>query len=369
MPNCRSTSNQNTRVFAPHVILKQDTNRLVLTLRSDEGYSLPPFTAGDVIRYDPDAIGYVKAQANNDVNSEVVGIVETVGNTTTTVVVSGSIQYPTARLDSILDGGDGGKDILFLDPNVAGGLTGTIDLDQGVQIVKPVLQVAPHGAYNGIVVNYIGYKSGSAVVGTEESLVPVVFGRPGLEGEREGFLDVSENRLVSSSEYPSLYSYYGTDGGNYQEEATVTSGVLLSSYVGSQIYQLTSGGARINAGTVTGVNIINNTVTIEKTSSTELMNSSAPIYVNGTPLVISDSTISHFTIPKAVGAEIVQNGETLVPYIQLKNATAITIPSETTMTNLNVTGVINLGSISDLEAKINDLEYKINLLNSRIAAF
>jgi hypothetical protein len=369
MSNCRSSTNQNTRLFAPHVILRQDTTRLALDLKAGQGYTLPSFSAGDVIRYDPADLSYKLSQADTEVNAEVIGVVESATATGATVVVSGSIQYPSARLSAILDGGAGDKDVLFLDDQTAGGLTGTIDLSESVKIVKPVLQVAPHGAYNGIVVNYIGYKTGSAA-GAEmpaPQIATIVFGKSGLDNDV--WLDVSTDQILSTTEYPEIYATYGTSGGNYRETLTVSSGTVSSSMVGKQIYQLTSGGAKTRSGTVKSVNIGAKSLIIEKSPSIDSMTVSSPVYVEGTALVLSSTTVSSFTVPKIQSTEITQDGETLVPYIKLYEPASVKIPSEITVNTLTANTKITVGSITDLEAKINDLQTKINLLNTKLHVF
>ncbi len=102
MPSCRSVSSQNTRVFAPHVILQQDTTRLAITLTTGQGYTLASgLTAGDVIRYDPTNKQYLKAQADTEENAEVVGVIESGKTAPYTVVIAGSIAYPSERLTLI----------------------------------------------------------------------------------------------------------------------------------------------------------------------------------------------------------------------------------------------------------------------------
>lgn len=370
MPNCRSTSNQNTRVFAPHVILKQDTTRLAINLRSGEGYTLPTFIAGDVIRYDPNDLSYKKSQADSEQNAEVFGVVEAASSGTAVVVVSGSINYPSSRLNEILDGGAGGKDILFLSDTVAGGLTGTIDLQDGsVKIIKPVLQVAPNSSYNAVVVNYIGYKTGSSAEEQQAAMISggVVFGKEGLDNDL--FLDISEDRLLSVSDYSVLYENYGTAGGNYQELVTVSSGILNNGYENKQVYQLTPAGTKIKTGTVKTVNTVLKTMVIEKSPSVGVMDINSPVYVNGTPLVLSSTAITHFTVPKVETPEITQDGESLVPYIKLKESSSVKIPSEILVNTLTANTKISVGGIADLEARINTLQNQINLLNDRVRAF
>ena len=76
-----TTTSQNTRIFAPQVYLTQDTTRLMIKLKSGEGYTIPSgLTLGDVIRYDPQTIGYTLSSANNEQNAEVVGVIESISS-------------------------------------------------------------------------------------------------------------------------------------------------------------------------------------------------------------------------------------------------------------------------------------------------
>lgn len=370
MADCSSTTNQNTRVFAPHVILTQDTRRLVINLKSGEGYTLPTFSNGDVIRYDPTDQSYKKSKADTEENAEVFGVVESGAAGAATVVVSGSVKYPSARLSAIVDGGLGGKDILFLDETVAGGLTGTINLSEtGIKIVKPVMQVAPHGEFNGIVVNYVGYKTGNAVGGALPSpnVAGVIFAKEGLE--TDVWIQIDSDRLLSTDSYPYLYNQYGITNGAWKEKVTLGSGSVISGMVGKQIYQLSSGGAKQNVGTVDSVDFANNTITITKTSSVATMDISRPVYVDGIPYSLSGTAITHFTVPKVQATQISQAGTRLVPYMKIYEPASVTIPSELTINQLTVENAMTLGNIANLETKITELETKINLLNTRVSAF
>ena len=211
-----SSSNLNTRVFSPYVVLKQDSSRLAFTIKAGEGYTLNSgITTGSVIRFDPSITatgitgGYTLSRANTDVNSEVVGVVESISGGAYTVVASGSINYPADKLNQITSGGNGGIDVLFLSDTVDGGLTGTIDVSSGQEkIVKPVIQVAKHGNYNGIVTNYIGYKTGTEITAqSDDSLIPlgsVVLSNP-------SFKVTSNDKWKSSN---SIITYDSTDSDN-----------------------------------------------------------------------------------------------------------------------------------------------------------
>lgn len=369
MPSCRSTSNQNTRVFAPHVILQQDTTRLVITLKTGEGYTLAAgLTAGDVIRYDPVDLSYKKSQADTEVNAEVLGVIETGKVPPYDVVVYGSIKYPAERLNQIVDGSDGGIDVLFLDDQIAGGLTGSIDLTDGVKIVKPVVQIAPHGLFNGVVTNYIGYKTGSAPIPGGGIPAPpdggFIIGQPGLDNRY--WLDLSEDQTLSASEYPSVYSIYTTEYGPYEELVTVSTGTITTGLVGQQAYQLVNN-VKTLVGTVTAVDIAG-TVTVEKATNSALYDVTKTLYIGRTGFGISSSVVKSFFVPKVI-TNATQDGETLVPYLKLRqDANSISIPSELTINQLTAETSLTVNSV-DVGAKLAELETKINQLNARVSAF
>lgn len=162
-----TSTNINARIFSPYVVVGgEEKTRLLFTLKDTEGYTISAgITVGDVIRYSPGNMEYTRSKANSDENAEVVGVVESISGGSYNVVGHGSIKYPAARLNAITQGGVGGIDVLFLDATVDGGLTGTIDISSGEEkLVKPVLQIAPHGEYNARVLNHIGYKTGNKAV-------------------------------------------------------------------------------------------------------------------------------------------------------------------------------------------------------------
>ena len=369
MPSCRSTSNQNTRVFAPHVVLKQDTTRLAVILKSGEGYTLQAgLTAGDVIRYDPLDQTYKKSIADTETNAEVLGVIENGITSPYEVVLYGSIKYPTERLNKIVEGSDGGVDILFLDNIISGGLTGTIDLSGGPKIVKPVVQVAPHGIFNGIVTNYIGYKTGSAPSVGEMPSAPdssVLFGPSGIGNKY--WLDLSEDQLISTSDYPGVYEIYGTEYGPYRELVVINSGTITSGLVGKEAYHLING-VKNSTGVIIEVDIANSTVLVEKKESISLYDTSKSLYINGIGFGFSSSYVKSFFVPKVSGS-ISQSGETLTPYLKLyDDPRSVSIPNELTVNQLVAETSLTVNSV-DVGAKLAELETKINSLNSRVNAF
>ena len=133
-------------------------------------------TAGDVIRYDAINDVYRKSLADNPVNAEVFGVVESVNlDASKNVVIYGSINLPSSTIEDIpvgSTGAGGGEDIYFLSPITEGKLRNTTPIES-TQIIKAIYQVAPHGSYTGLIMNYIGYKVPSEInIFTPSSLTP-----------------------------------------------------------------------------------------------------------------------------------------------------------------------------------------------------
>ena len=391
MPSNSSTS-QNTRIFAPYAILKQDTSRLEIRIKTGQGYSIASgITFGDVVRFNPQyASGgltgqYTKAQADTDENAEVIGVVENITTDYYTIVTHGSILYPASRLSGLC-GGAGGVDILFLDSQISGGLTGIVAGVAGFStIVKPVIQIAPHGNYNGIVVNYIGYKLGADVVppdsllvggndGLGEDLRSLPVGSVQFFSENaplsSNWLDISSSVLVEKAKYPDLFNIYGTTNGQYKEKITTTTtpSILLN---GRTAYQ-TMNGIQVNVGTVIEVNATYNTITIIKNSGISLMTLGTVYFakVSNSSVVslsINATSVLEFTVPKIqYPLGLTQGNTTLVPYINtipIKNATIV--PPDITLNTLVVGGTFSLGDISNLEDTINSIQTQLNILNNR----
>lgn len=369
MPTSRSSSNLNTRLFAPTVVLTQDTRRLFITISSasGSGYTVDAsIAAGDVIRYDPVDQSYKPSQANTERNSEVLGIVESITGTNYTVVTAGSITYPTARLTSIIEGGTGGKDILFLDPSVAGGLTGVVEVPTGTNsaIVKPVLQLAPHSIYNGIIVNYIGYKIGNAAA--IEGILPVgdiIWSPPDVNPG--SFYKKADGFELSVTEYPDMYSLYGLTNGPHKIKLQLNSAVGISSGLsGSNVTQYYNGSVT-TIGTVSSWDSVNETITISRTVSSPQIINGSTVYSKGFSWTLESNTPISFTVP-AVQTTVQQGDITLVPYISVKPMVDITIPESITIENLIVSQNAEIGSITDLEQTINQIQADITTIKNTL---
>jgi hypothetical protein len=156
---CNNSSNIISSAAALTAV--KNTSRLVITIPANISSLVG---VGDVIRYDALNGYYVWSSANGIVDSEVVGIVESINpDNSRNVVVYGSINLPDNTLlftDST--GGDGGNDVFFVSDTQPGRLQNIAPSGSNT-VIKTVYQKAPHGSYTGIVVNNIGYARGGAI--------------------------------------------------------------------------------------------------------------------------------------------------------------------------------------------------------------
>ena len=369
MPTSRSSSNQNTRLFSPTVVLSQETQSIYLTLRSGEGYTLQAgLAAGDAIRYDPGQKLYLKSQADSEVNAEVVGVIETDAGGVYKVVVAGSIAYPQARLNLIKDenGTTADIDVLFLDVDTAGGLTGTINIPSGenTAIVKPIIQIAPHSTYNGIVVNYIGYKIGNGAA--VESATPVGNVVYASENANPGnyYARIDQGITLPSQEYTDLYNIYGTDYGTHQVVLVVDSSTGISSTLIGKSVQLYNNGLS-TIGTVVSINSTAKTITINRTSDSAEIQNNSIIYCNNIKWELISWSVSSFTIPP-VNNTITQGGLKLVPYIALKNLVSVNIPTTINLDSVVINDNLELGSITDVEQAIIQIQTDITTIKNTL---
>ena len=368
-----TSSSQNTRVFAPYVFLSQDTSRIFIKVQTGQGYDIQSgITAGDVVRFDPTSVSagitgmYKKSQADSEMNAEVVGVVESISGGQYTIVTHGSISYPASRLAGLC-GSAGGLDILFLDAATSGNLVGNIDTSTpGEKIVKPVFQVAPHGSYNGIVTNYIGYKTGGSA---SVSIVAAGAGNiqflPSGVPADSNWLNISSDRLEEKSLYPELYNIYLTTGGQFIERLSITAPLVTWDDTGTQsINQKNGAGAVINAGVVQLVDFANGYVYVLKSAGTPSMSIGSTIFV-GTAIAnaLTATEIYKFTIPAVtVPGGFQQSGASLVPYIQTTSTASVSVPDSLTVTGLTVTGNLSVGSTTNLQTTLTSLSNRITAL-------
>jgi hypothetical protein len=153
MPSCSTSSNIKS---SNTVVSSSDGGSRLSFLLQSSAIVATGLSLGDAIYYDVASGKYTKSKADNAVTAEVFGVVESIdGSGNANVVMYGSIGL-TGNIN-LSTGGAGGHDIYFLSGLTAGKLQSLAPTDSN-HIVKAVYQVAPHGAYTGVVVNYIGYK-------------------------------------------------------------------------------------------------------------------------------------------------------------------------------------------------------------------
>lgn len=376
MSHNRSSSNQNTRIFTPTVILQQPSSRMVVTL-DGSGYAANGYyvdtgiTAGDCIYFDAVDEKYYQSKADTDVHSEVFGIVESKSANKYTVVTYGSIKYPTERLDKLKDIGyiasleEARLDVLFLDNHASnpGGLTGQVLIPSGSSdaIVKPVIQLAPHGEYDGVVVNYLGYKIGnSASLQLGEEAVGTIVQSSAILGDN--YLDLSVPHLLNVADNPSLYSQFGVKSGVHHVKLTMLSSYLVSSIqIGALVTQSSPSG---NGSIGQVIATQGNTVTISRTSGSQTVYNGYCTIGSNTYQIISNS-VEMFSTPVRP-AEILTDGTSIKYWLNTVPVQRVTIPNELAIDRLTVLAGMSLGSIVDLEAKINQLQTDINQIKTRI---
>jgi hypothetical protein len=135
-------------------------------------------TGGDVIYFDnsngPVNGVYRKSKADSPETAEVFGIVEScVGDTgNINVVISGSINLPTRNIFNTNNTSLnlGSNDVYFLSGETAGALENYPPTTTNY-IIKPIYLNAPHGAFTGLVRNYVGYKNPSEFIFNPESVL------------------------------------------------------------------------------------------------------------------------------------------------------------------------------------------------------
>ena len=386
MPS-NSSSSLNTRIFAPYVILSQNTSRLLIKISTGQGYSIVSgITLGDVIRFDPTFNSggltgqYVKSQANTDANAEVLGVVESYSSGSYNIVIHGSVSYPTSRLIGLC-GGNGGVDILFLSAGISGGLTGIAEEGATETIVKPVIQLAPHGSiYNGVVVNYIGFKingsggSRDALLGESQNGNDVgeIVWTSDQNTLNSNWINLKDDVLLETDDYQELFNIYGIDNGPWVERLTFNFNPHFS-LLNKNTYQINNSGFRVNSGNI--INVSENFIDVEQNTpniTENILNSKQYVstIINGSliNLDVVSRKIYKFTVP-AIESNITlsQNNINLVPYINsTSKPTIVRLPPNIKFDTLTVGGTFSLGAITNLENKITAMQSQIDQLNSRI---
>lgn len=397
--SCTNSSNIQSNLITQVIREEASGKRVVFSISSADAGISSGVTLGSVIRYDVPTNTYVPSKADEPASSEVIGIVESIktgsGSPVYTVVASGLIKYPNIgsvinsygssgfALDTGTGGEAGGADIFFLS-DYADGKLQLLEPTESGHVVKPVMQKVSVGEYNGIVLNYIGYEVANIATSDSSYAFPAgaVYYAHDSEGDMDssnfnGFLNVSQEQLLNSSEYPELYSIFGTDYGYYQETITVRPrGVNLNLLVDNVAVQRDLYGTQITTGTIVSVNHSANTITVKKQSTQPKTDLTKSIIVNsGTSgelaFVPANSTVVSFTVPSvpkqtinytaSSGSKSVQ----YIPYMRIrKDTTTVSIPNVIQISKLISDSIITQGvTVGD---KLSELETRIRVMERRL---
>jgi len=368
MASCSNSSNIRSSVNAI-TITNGGGSRLLATLPSIAGV-----TAGQVIRYDVLAAGYTTAIASDASTSEVFGVVEAYNSTTNTmnVVVYGSINMPnTYVFDMGSGGGCGGNDIYFLSGTTKGALQNLAPVETNY-VIKPIYQVAPHGNFTGIVMNYLGYKIGGDV---EASLVEtqavgsisyVLGGSLRETTFEDGVVEANVSHALPISSYSEFYNLFGLSFG-YVERLHTTTTIPASVNINQTASQTASPTAPPYDGKVFAIDTSNNYLLISRPPDAPRAEPSKPILItvaSGTVSIPIDSTEIYATLTPTIQTNQtfqyglwdnspISLGEKITLKVKPKGI-QVSIPDTVTVVNLVASGISLAGQ--DLNARISALE-------------
>lgn len=196
-----------TSAFDP--IALADT-RSVKNKITHSGITGDVLSVGDVIRWDPISDLYVLARANNQTNSNFVGVIESINATDFTIVYSGEISLPDSLMTTI--SGSSGSYILYLSDTNAGKLTATAPSAPG-SVIKPVIIISGTTDDNldtldGVVVNTVG----DAILGDSSvdlsDIQPVgsILAFAGKTGDIPAGWEICDGGFLGVTAYSDLYA-------------------------------------------------------------------------------------------------------------------------------------------------------------------
>lgn len=371
MPSCSNSSNISASINAISVV--QGGSRLEAEVSFVSG-----LTIGNVIRYDVPSAGYTASRANGPAESEVFGVIEGFNDVTNkyTVVIYGSINLPTSKLSAIEGGtgGSGGNDIYFLSGTTAGQLQ-NLAPDNLTHIIKPVYQVAPHGSYSGVVVNYLGYRVGgeieSVLEDTELGNIQLVVGNTTFT---DGYVDAARSYQLPITDYSEFYSKYGTQYG-YVEKVTVDSTISPSVIPGMRVSQP---GTPVYTGEITYVDYGNKYIYISRLPDTSLASTNKVLTIDtlglsynltSTSIYAVYSPIITLTQPLEIRGNNTIPSVTQKTYVGIKvkpQGVKVTIPKAITTPTLTATELILGTGASNVESILNDFESRITVIENRL---
>jgi hypothetical protein len=385
MPSCSSSSNiQGTStVLNPTGSQSRISMKLLGGDSEENGYTLDSsIFAGGVVRYSPVDKTYYLSQADNNANSEVVGIVESKDATTgdLTVVLRGLIDYPTGATLNDIDGsgGSGGNDIWFLSSATAGQMQNLEPTNPG-EIVKPVMQsVATSEGYDYQVLNYIGYAVGGEAVAQFNGTLPL--GTSILVPEESsvpfGWVDGREERELPVAEYPDYYAYGGKVNG-YVERITLDPETSVSSSLTRKGAVQKTSGSIINTGRITRVDTTNNKVDVRKSPTQAEVNTSNSIYLNNVQYTVSDSSVYSVFTPKITTNQsfnFYENGQLVQKNFKViykvKDDGGVTVPKKLNIEELTVTTKLSASnstdSYDDVAEELTNIIARLEALENRV---
>lgn len=370
MPSCSNSSNISASINALSVV--QGGSRLQAEINFVSG-----LTYGNVIRYDVPSAGYTASKADGPAESEVFGVIESLTSANKfIVVIYGSINIPSSKLAAI-DGGtgaSGGNDIYFLSGTTAGQLQ-NLAPDNLTHIIKPVYQVAPHGSYSGVVINYLGYRVGgeieSVLEDTELGNIQLVVGNNTFT---DGYVDASRSYQLPVADYSEFYLKYGTQYG-YVERVTTTTVIAGSVVPGLRVSQP---GSPVYAGEITFVDGANNYIYISRLPDTSLASLNKVLTIDsldlsynlsGTQIYAVYSPIITLTEPLQIRGNNSIPSVTQKTYVGVKvkpQGVKVTIPKAISTPTLTATQILLGTGASNVESILNDFESRITVIEDRL---
>ena len=370
-------------------------------------------TAGHAIRYDvvsgsPSENKYVPSVGDSSVNSEVVGVIESIDTVSNvvTVVLSGQINYPTGRLlnatgiDAVegVAGASGGNDIYFLSGTTAGVLQNLAPIEPG-KIAKPVLQTAPDGDWTHQVVNYIGYQIGGNLVGEETTAEPtgsvastLLFGTSTIGGligagwvdsRNVNWFPITTDDLNYNSDTAFLYTKSHKIFGDYAgvRYRLVIPSLESTTLTGVKAYQKDSLGVVLSTWTINKSDAANNILWVE--SADKAIDTTKTIQIQNKSYTISEAKKTAFMTPMSKRLNVKNNGMkdfngkslpvTQVDVIKCPADNmefAVSVVNDLTIDQLTVTNGINvqntLYTVTDVAQTLKEMSDTLSALETKI---
>lgn len=198
-------------------------------------------SVGDVVRWDPSTDLYMLARANNQNNSNFVGVIESINATDFSIVYSGEISLPNSLMSTI--SGSSGSYILYLSDTNAGKLTTTAPSAPG-SVIKPVIIISGTtidgtDEVDGVVVNTAGdvILGDSSVDISEIQPVGSILAFAGTTHDIPVGWDICDGGFLGVTAYADLYAALN-DGKLYGFVEGLTLGIISNS--GTQVLNSTN---------------------------------------------------------------------------------------------------------------------------------